>query len=126
TLVLDGNPLTTLVLSEPLATTNLAGTVSQLQNRGVNVFTYPLAPRLIRPRTLIGAFLFAIDGPPGAYAVLASTNLATWVQLSVVTNSLGKVNFVDGQAHLFPRRFYRVQLQSPPTNMVLIPANTFN
>ncbi|HEY0549105.1 MAG TPA: formylglycine-generating enzyme family protein [Verrucomicrobiae bacterium] len=82
-------------------------------------------PQLIRPRALIGAFLFAIDGPPGVYAVLASSDLATWAQLRVVTNSLGKVNFVDGQANLFPRRFYRAVLMGAPTNMVFVPANTF-
>src|SRR6185295_2152676 len=74
----NGNPLTTFVLSETLAATNLAGTVATLQNQGVNVFTYPLAVQLVRPRPLEGAFQFGITGPPGVYSVLGSTNLTTW------------------------------------------------
>jgi len=42
-----------------------------------------------------------------------------------VSNSLGAVNFTDAGAHFFPRTFYRVLLQSPPTNMVFVPPNTF-
>jgi hypothetical protein len=110
TLVLDGNPLTTLVLSEPLAATNLAGTVSTLQNQGVTVFTYPLAIQLIRISEPIGAFQFAINGPPGVYTVLSSTDLAVWSELGTSTNLHGKIVFTDGTANLSPRRFYRARL----------------
>jgi len=121
----DGNPLTTFVLSEPLAATNLAGTVASLQNQGVSVFTYPLAIQLVRPRTLVGAFQFGITGPPGVYAVLGSADLAVWSALGVVTNSLGSINFTDVTANLSPQKFYRALLQGPPSNMVFIPPNTF-
>jgi len=107
---LDGNPLATFVLSEPLAATNLAVTVASLQNQGVSVFTYPLAIRLIRIREPIGAFQFAINGPPGVYTVLSSTDLAVWSELGTTTNLLGKIVFTDGTANLSPRRFYRARL----------------
>ena len=50
--------------------------------------------------SMIGAFQFGIDGPPGAYAVLVSTDLASWSELAFVTNIVGRVVFTDGQAHL--------------------------
>ena len=105
------NPLTTLVLSEPLAgSTNLAvnfGTVASLRDQGIDVFTYPLAVQLVRPRTLAGAFQFGITGPPGVYAVLESTNLAAWSTLGIVTNDLGSISFTDVTAPFSPQKFYR-------------------
>jgi formylglycine-generating enzyme required for sulfatase activity len=123
------NPLTTLVLSEPLAastnfTVNLT-TVASLPGQGVSVFTYPLAAQLIRPQMFIGAFKFAITGPPGVYSVLGSTNLLAWSALGVATNPLGSVNFTDVTAHLSSEKFYRVLRQSPPSNMAFIAPNTF-
>jgi formylglycine-generating enzyme required for sulfatase activity len=120
-----GNPLTTFVLSETLAATNLAGDVATLQNQGVSVFTYPLAIQLVQPLPLIGAFKFGIKGPPGAYAVYASTDLANWSQIGITSNTLGAINFVDVTSHFFPQRFYRAAMQNPPADMVFIPPNTF-
>src|SRR5207249_3431770 len=94
------NPLTTFVLPETLAATNLAGDVASLQSQGVSVFTYPLTVQLIRLRQPIGAFQFAIAGPPGVYTVLVSTDLAGWSALGVVSNSLGAIVFTDATAHL--------------------------
>lgn len=125
TLVLDGNPLTTLVLSDPLAATNLAPVVAALQNQGVNVFTYPLAAQLVRPLMLIGAFKFAIKGPPGTYTVFGSTNFETWSVVGVASNPLGSVNFHEVITNAPPQKFYRVVLQVPSENMVFIPPNTF-
>jgi formylglycine-generating enzyme required for sulfatase activity len=119
------NPLTTFVLSEPLAATNLAADVATLQNQGVSVFTYPLAVQLVQPLPLIGAFKFGIKGPPGAYAVYASTDLANWSQIGITSNTLGAINFVDVTSHLYPQRFYRAAMQNPPADMVFIPPNTF-
>ena len=113
-LVLDGNPLTTLVLSEPLAAADLADTVAGLRNRGVSVFTYPLTIQLVRPRPLTGAFQFGITGPPGSYAVLASSDLANWTEVGVASNPLGAVTFTDSTSHLFPQRFYQALPQTPP------------
>jgi formylglycine-generating enzyme required for sulfatase activity len=125
TLVLDGNPLTQLVLSEPEAT-NLAATIATLQNQGIPVFTYPLTVQLVFPQQQpIGAFRFGITGPPGVYTVYGSSNLTTWDAVSFVDNPLGSIFFTDTEAHLTPQKFYRAVRQTPPTNMVFIPANTF-
>jgi formylglycine-generating enzyme required for sulfatase activity/Leucine-rich repeat (LRR) protein len=119
-----GNPLETFVLSEVTAT-NLAADVTFLQNRGVNVFTYPLTIELIRIRQPIGAFQFAITGPPGNYTVLGSFDLEGWSPLMTVANRVGAVVFTDGTAHLSTNKFYRALLQGAPTNMVFVAPNTF-
>ncbi len=123
---LDGNPLTTLVLPETLAASNLAATVTHLQNQGVQVFTYPLTVQLTFPQQQpIGAFRFGITGPPGVYSVSSSSNLTDWTVVNFVNNPLGGIFFTDTTAHLSPQMFYRAALQTPPANMVFIPANTF-
>lgn len=120
-----GNPLTTLVLSESLAASGLASVVDSFRNQGIEVFTYPLLPQLVRPLALVGAFKFGITGPPGNYSVLSSTNLVTWDAQGTASNPLGSVNFVDPSAHASRTRFYRTLLQSAPSNMVFIPPSTF-
>lgn len=124
TLFLGGNPLNTLVLSEPLAT-NLAATVTGLQSTGVSVYPYPISPRLVRPLPLAGAFKFGLMGPPGNYAVMASTALTNWSQVGVSSNRLGAVNFVDPTAHNSRQRFYRVLPFAPPPDLVFVAPNTF-
>ena len=106
----DFNPLDTFVLSESLAATNLALTVTNLQSHGVSVFTYPLTVQLVRLNLLIGAFKFGITGPPGNYTVLGSTNLVSWSKVGTVSNTVGAVNFTDGTANLSPQKFYRARL----------------
>jgi len=110
-LFIDGNPLTTFVLSEPLAATNLAETVATLRaDNGLSVFTYPLAVQLIAPRqTAGGAFVFAVIGPPGVYAFLGSTNLAAWSELGTATNQFGFARISDAAATLSPQKFYRAR-----------------
>jgi hypothetical protein len=106
-LVLGGNPLATLVLSESLAATNLAVTVASLRNQGASVFTYPLAVHLISPRlTAGGTFEFTLTGPPGVYSVLGSTDLAVWSELGVASNTIGSIVFNDVTADLPTRKFY--------------------
>jgi formylglycine-generating enzyme required for sulfatase activity len=125
-LLLDGNPLQTLVLSETQAATKLAGLVATLRGRGVSVITYPANIQLSSPRcTVTGAFEFMLTGPPGNYAVLGSTNFETWSVVGVASNPLGSVIFRDVTTNAPPQKFYRVQLQVSPANMVLIPPNTF-
>jgi formylglycine-generating enzyme required for sulfatase activity len=131
-LFVAGNPLATFVLSEPLAATGMASVVDSFQTQGVSVFTYPVVAKLVEPLMLIGAFKFAITGPPGVYSILRSTNLTAWSPVRMANNPLGSVNFVDATTNSFPQRFYRVMLQSPstvlqspPTNMVLITSNSF-
>jgi len=120
-----GNPLTSVVLPEPLAAANLAGNVASLRDQGVEVFTYPLAVQLLRPRALVGAFQFGVAGPPGVYTVIGSTDLAVWSVLGAVTNRVGSISFTDVTANLSPQKFYRALQQGPPANMVFIPPNTF-
>jgi len=110
-LFVDGNPLTSLVLSEPQAATNLADTVASLQSQNVSVFTYPLKVQLVAPRQIVEGFQFAVIGPPGAYSILASTDLAVWSELGDVTNSTGAARFVDPQANLSPAKFYLARLR---------------
>jgi len=108
-IVLSGNPLTTVVLSETLAATNLAETVSLLENQGIPVFTYPLSARLVKPQTLIAAFVLGVTGPPGIYAIESSTNMLTWTEVGIVTNPLGKILFRDVSTNLCPQKFYRTR-----------------
>jgi hypothetical protein len=112
-LFVGGNPLTTFVLSEPLATTGMASVVDSLRNQGISVFTYPLVAQLVKPLRLVGAFKFGITGPPGVYSVLSSTDLATWSAVGVATNPLGSVIFHDVTTSASPQTFYRVLLQVP-------------
>ncbi len=122
---LKTNPLLSFVLSQPLGATNLSGTVFELTNQGIAVFTYPVAPQLVRPLMLVGAFKFGLTGPPGVYSVLSSTNLAVWDVVGESVNPLGSVNFRDLTPSTSPQKYYRVQRQIPPANMVFIPPGTF-
>jgi len=54
-----------------------------------------------------GVFEFTITGPPGVYAVLASTNLVTWSEIGAVTNRFGSIGFLDSVGHSL--RFYRAR-----------------
>jgi len=128
-LVLDANPLTTVVISESLAATN-SEAVAALRNEGASVFTYPLSVQLTKVLELPGALRFAVTGPPGNYTILTSTDLAEWTAFGTVSNPLGSILFTDVTAHLSPEKFYRALLQSPPapavqTNLVFISPNTF-
>jgi len=101
----------TLVLSEPLAATNLAGTVATLRSQGVSVFTYPLAVRMDTPHlTASEAFEFTLNGPPGIYTIFGSADLTAWNELGRTTNILGRVVFTDSTANLSARKFYRARL----------------
>src|SRR5262249_7916267 len=94
------NPVTTLVISQPLAAStsfsvNLT-TIDSLRNQGVTVFTYPPALQLASPsRTATGAFKFTLTGPPGRYVIQTSTDLSNWSDSSVLTNVFGIADFID-------------------------------
>jgi len=124
-LVLNGNPLTTLVLPEALATNNLADTIAALQSQGVSIYQYPLTIQLTRLRQPIGAFQFAITGPPGVYAISASTDLTHWTELQVLSNDFGAIVVTDADVHLSTAKFYRAGPLTIPANMVYIQPNTF-
>ncbi|HTH47620.1 MAG TPA: SUMF1/EgtB/PvdO family nonheme iron enzyme [Candidatus Limnocylindria bacterium] len=124
-LFINGNPLTQLVLSEPEAL-RLPETVAALQQAGIPVFTYPLTIQLKKQQLFPnGAFRFAITGPPGNYTVLSSTNLTDWTELGHSTNSLGSIFITDTFAQFSPTKYYRVQPQTVPEDLVLIAPNTF-
>jgi hypothetical protein len=110
TLGLDGNPLTTLILSETLAARNLAAALTILRNKGVSVFAYPLAVQLSTPRlTATARFEFTLSGPPGIYTVLASSNLVAWSEVGRLTNDFGSATFTDTTSSLIQQKFYRAQ-----------------
>jgi len=80
----------------------------------------------------LGLRLFAgvnITGATGSvYAVQSTDNLAqtnSWTTLAFLQLTSTNVLFVDTSAPATGSRFYRALLQSPPTNMAFIPANTF-
>jgi hypothetical protein len=56
-----------------------------------------------------GDFEFTLTGPPGVYAILGSTDLATWSELGALTNSLGFVKYSDAAAPLSPQKFYQAR-----------------
>ena len=113
-LLLENNPLTTFVLPEPLAVTSLAGTIASLRSRGVSVYTYPLAVSLVSPqRTLAGAFSFTLIGPPAAYTIFNSPDLAAWNELGTLTNALGAAAFTDAEATNSSLKFYRATARLP-------------
>jgi hypothetical protein len=102
-----GNPLTIVVLPEPLAIT-LADTIAAMGEQGIAVFTYPLTPQLAAPRiTPDGSFQFNVLGPPGVYTFSASTDLTTWIDLGTATNTIGDARFIDMAPLTPPQRFYR-------------------
>jgi hypothetical protein len=89
---------------------NATETVASLQNEGISTFIYPLTIQLSSPhRTSVGAFEFALTGPPGVYTVLATADLATWSILAPLTNELGSAVFTDATAKLVRQKFYRVR-----------------
>jgi hypothetical protein len=94
------NPVTTFVISQPLAasaslTVNF-GTLDSLRNSGVAVFAYSPTLQFTSPRrTATGAFQFTLTGPPGRYAIQNSTNLANWSGAAVLTNVFGSADFTD-------------------------------
>jgi len=80
----------------------------------------------------LGLRLFAgvnITGTIGSvYAVQSSSDLSqtdAWTSLAFVQLPSTNYLFVDTSAPVAGNRFYRALLQSPPTNMVFIPPNTF-
>ena len=114
TLYLDGNPLTTLALPKPLAVTGLADTVGFLKDQGVSIYSYPLAVSLVSPQgTAAGAFGFTLIGPPAAYTILSSTDLAAWNELGTLTNALGAALFTDVEANNSSQKFYRATVTLP-------------
>jgi hypothetical protein len=111
-LILDGNPLRTLILSETQAATQLAGLVATLRAQGVSIVTYPVNLQLNSPN-LTGAdtFSFTLTGPPGVYIISKSTDFEIWNKVGFTTNTTGSVVFTDFDSPLLSRKFYRAELK---------------
>jgi hypothetical protein len=50
-----------------------------------------------------------LNGPPGIYSVLGSTNLSSWNVLGSLTNTLGSAAFTDLDVNGTSHKFYRAQ-----------------
>src|SRR5688572_5033366 len=106
----DLRPFKTLVLSEQLAATRLAWEVPIMRGLGVSVYTYPAVASLTsEKRTDPGAFEFTVSGPPGAYTILRSADLAAWSELDTLTNELGTAVFTDFTLKDSSQNFYRAR-----------------
>jgi uncharacterized delta-60 repeat protein len=61
-----------------------------------------------------GRFTLNLGGQAGRrYLIEASTDLETWAPVVIVTNSQGRVEFVDPERLRFNQRFYRAQALAP-------------
>jgi hypothetical protein len=94
------------VLSENLATTNLAEAVASLRTQGVIVLPYSLTVEMLPLRQVAGAFQIGVTGPPGVYAISQSFDLVTWNKLVVLTNTLGTITVTDEIDPSAPQKFY--------------------
>ena len=82
----------------------------------MSVYTYSPGGKLLLSSSQVtsaGAFGFALAGPPGAYTIFGSANLAVWNQLGTVTNVVGAVVFTDAQATNSSQKFYRAMMKLP-------------
>src|SRR5262249_42669565 len=104
------NPLTNLVLPEPLADTNLAELVQALRNQNIVVSTYALTIHFSPPRLLPGAFHMDITGPPGVYTILGSMDFVAWSEVAVETNLFGSIRLNDSITPLSQQKFYQARL----------------
>jgi YD repeat-containing protein len=74
-----------------------------------------------------GYFSLLITGPPGAYRVLASTNLASWSDVGGVTNVTGVVSFTNVVPPGTRSGFYRAYLvQTAVGNNIVLGAPAFD
>ena len=106
------NPLEQLILPEVLATNRLASLMNDLTNRGVTVLTYPIPPRLTGiARTPNGRFEFVLQGMPGTYDVLRSTDAASWNLDGRVTNLTGTIGSSTAASTQAGGVYYRAVLQ---------------
>jgi hypothetical protein len=99
------NPLKTVVLPDLLATNRLAELVNSLRSTGVVVHAYRTEPLLSlnAPEAQL-----LLQGPPGVYDILESTNLTTWSIARIVTNETGTVSIpaIPGNDLRDPQRFF--------------------
>jgi hypothetical protein len=108
----DSNPLNQLILPEVIATNSLAGLVTVLTNRGVSVLTYPFPPLLAGPvKPANDSFHFDLDGPPGIYDILTSTNATSWSLDGRATNPTVTISYTNSAPTVLGAAYYRARLQ---------------
>src|SRR6266478_7834545 len=97
-----------------------------------NVLFFTARPALSQTPPSLNLQVFAgvnVTGAPGSiYVVQSTSDLSqsnSWTSLAFVQLTSTNQLFVDTAAPVAGNRFYRALLQSPPTNMVFIPPNTF-
>jgi formylglycine-generating enzyme required for sulfatase activity len=93
---------------------------------GAGVPVFGQAPAVLDLRLFAGV---NISGTTGAvYAVQSTQDLAqsnSWTSLAMIQLPTTNYLWVDTSAVVGDHRFYRAVQQTPPTNMVFIPANSF-
>ena len=130
-LYLNGNPLERLVVAPDIASLPGLTGLRYAPLKSISVSTlftvsfhsyelpsayelivYPLEPELGAPfNRPTNGFSFKLMGPPGTYTIHASTNLFEWEDAAVLTNQLGRIEFLDPES--FDRRFYRAATAPP-------------
>ena len=79
-----------------------------LENSGVPVFSQTLEPTVTILSWSADQFRVRLSGQPGqGYRVEASSDLKDWAVLVASNSPSGTFEFVDADANLFTRRFYR-------------------
>ena len=111
-LQVDFVPLTRLILPEFIATNSLAPLVQDLTNRGALVLTYPFPPLLTAPaKAADGSFQFELQGPPGLYDILNSTNGTLWSLDGHATNSTVSISYTNSGTIVLSAAYYRARLE---------------
>jgi len=88
---------------------NLAGGYWDVDNVRLEIFQNPRLTPISHGK---GQFTLHLEGDPGPYEILASTDVAlalsNWNNLGTVTNQGGSVSFTDTNA-ILGRRFYQAR-----------------
>ena len=95
--------------------TNLSATLSLVTNLTIGAVFAPSHRLLPTPnQDLSVGFKMQAEGEEGSrYVIEASSGLASWNPLVTITNKTGAVEFVDQQARVLSRRFYRIRSADP-------------
>lgn len=113
----------------PLGRYSLVLTNVMMTTAGVNPITssnlsgyLDLNPVFVRADGNMDLFLKGTSGQ--AYVVQATTNFVQWVNISTnIANQNFLVTLTDTDAHLYPRRYYRLMLYNPATGQTTGPVS---
>ncbi len=84
-------------------TTGNAGVVGSVGTQAGQIFVSPVSP----PDVNGAVSVFFPAEPEKDYVLFASENLVSWSPIATNLSAQGFVDFIDVEARLFPRRFYR-------------------